>query len=209
MKKLFIVCLCLVFTSLCFADNTPIVSDDLTITVPNFIYHGALMNSTAVLKYNGNGYWYLQSLEQQKLNLNVDAYGFDADVFLAAINNYRANGAPCSSGGKSPVAWDQQLADASLGHSADMAINNYFSHTGLDGSSPWDRVSNAGFTGIPLGENIGAGYSTVSSAVEGWINSPGHCACIMDSQVTVMGYGWASKSGSQWETYHTMITGRK
>ena len=204
-----IACLCLVFASLCFADNTPIVDDDLTITLPNIVYHGSNLNCTAVLKYNANGYWYLQSLEQQKLNLNVDAYGSDADMFLAEINKYRTNGAPCSSGGKPTMAWDQQLADASLGHSADMAANNYFSHTGLDGSTPWDRVSKAGFTGSPLGENIAAGYSTVISAVAGWMNSPDHCANIMNSQVTHMGYGWARKTGSDWETYHTMITGRK
>jgi uncharacterized protein YkwD len=209
MKKLFMTCLCLVFATLCFADNTPIIADDLTITLPDINYHGSNVNYTMVLKYNANGYWYLHSLERKTLNLNVDAYGTDADAFLTEINNYRANGAPCSSGGKSPVAWDQQLADASLGHSADMAINDYFSHTGLDGSTAWDRVRNAGFTGTPLGENIAAGYSSVSSAVQGWINSPGHCANIMNSQVTVMGYGWASKSGSQWETYHTMVTGMK
>jgi uncharacterized protein YkwD len=209
LKKLFIVFLCLVFATLCFADNTPIIDDDLTITLPDIIYHGSTTNYTAVLKYNPNGYWYLHSLVQNTLNLNVDAYGFDADAFLAEINYYRVNGAPCSAGGLSPVAWDQQLADASLGHSADMAINNYFSHTGLDGSTPWVRVSQAGFTGSPLGENISAGYSTVNDAVVGWINSSGHCANIMNSQATHMGYGWARKSGSQWGTYHTMLTGRK
>ena len=167
------------------------------------------MNYTVVLKYHPNGYWYVHSLDQHKQNLNVDAYGFDAEAFLTEINHYRANGAPCSSGGKPSVAWDQILADVSLDHSADMAINNYFSHTGSDGSTPWDRVSKAGFSGSPLGENIAAGYSTVNTTVAGWINSPGHCACIMDSQITHMGYGWARKSGSQWEIYHTMITGRK
>jgi uncharacterized protein YkwD len=34
------------------------------------------------------------------------------------------------------VVWNDQLAKAAYDHSVDMNTQDYFSHTGLDGSSP-------------------------------------------------------------------------
>jgi len=31
---------------------------------------------------------------------------------------------------------------------------------------------------------------------------------IMNKNATEMGYGWASKNGTEWGIYHTMATGR-
>lgn len=80
----------------------------------------------------------------------------------------------------SPVTWNTLLEAAAQRHSNDMTNNNWFSHYGTDGSSPWDRIREAGY--YPMlsgGENIAAGYSTVLSVIEGWLKSPGHCANIM------------------------------
>ena len=205
--KYLVTILMLIFSTMCFADNTPILSEDLTITMTDVNYQGKNLGYTVTLKYNGNGSWYLYSAVPINPNLtNVDDAGYSTDAVIAEINMYRTNGAPCSAGGLTPLTWNKELSAASLDHSIDMAINNYFSHTGLDGSSPWSRVTNAGFTGTPLGENIAAGYS-VKTVVAGWINSPGHCSNIMNPQANVMGYGWAAKSQTDWGVYHTMITG--
>lgn len=206
MKRLLVLIFVLLIASVCYAgDNTAVVDKDLTITLPNAMYNNSLLNYKVVLKYNSKGYWELYSLEPIKQN--VDDYGSNTQSVLDEINKYRANGAPCSTGGKSPLSWDSNLSVAAVDHSIDMAANNYFSHTGLDGSSPWDRIDKAGFTGTPLGENIAAG-SSVATVVNSWINSPGHCSNIMNSNATLMGYGWATKSGSDWGIYHTMVTGR-
>lgn len=207
----------LLTSSFTFADNTPVVSNDLTITMPDLSYNEALLNSTIVLKYNG-ATWYLFSVTPNNPtpsptpsptpNPSVDDFGSNAASILSEINKYRAEGAPCSTGGKPPLTYDSELGLASLNHSIDMAVNNYFSHTGLDGSSPWDRVARTKFAGQPLGENIAAGYS-LSAVVKGWIDSPGHCTNIMSSSANTMGFGWASKNGSDWGVYYTMITGRK
>ena len=63
-----------------------------------------------------------------------------------------------------PVLWNTRLGDAASGHSADMAENNFLSHTGSDGLSPADRATNAGYNYARIGENIGGGQST-STAV--------------------------------------------
>ena len=54
---------------------------------------------------------------------------------------------------------------AAQGHAQDMASNNYFGHTGTDGSGLGDRAANAGFFTYPLGENIAAGFNSVQDLV--------------------------------------------
>jgi uncharacterized protein YkwD len=100
---------------------------------------------------------------------------------LDAINQARAVGRNC--GGTffpavAPLAWNDQLANAALAHSKDMAVRNFFDHTNPDGETPFDRTAKAGY-GRFTGENIAAGYGTLDAVMKGWLSSAGHCANIM------------------------------
>ncbi len=53
---------------------------------------------------------------------------------------------------------DSRLQDAATTHSLDMALNNYFSHTGSDNSTASQRIQAAGYNWNFAGENIAAGY---------------------------------------------------
>ena len=44
------------------------------------------------------------------------------------------------------VIWNDKLAKAAYDHSVDMKSNDYFSHTGLNGSSPGQRITAAGYS---------------------------------------------------------------
>lgn len=93
---------------------------------------------------------------------------------------------------------DPQLRAAAEGHSADMAAKGYFSHTSQDGRSPGDRIKAAGFAPIRTwGENIAMGQRTAESVVQGWLNSPGHKANIMNCAFTHIGVGHDPK-GPHW-----------
>ena len=50
-----------------------------------------------------------------------------------------------------------------------MAADNYFSHTGSDGSGLEDRAANDNFYTFPLGENIAAGFASIQSVVIAWM----------------------------------------
>jgi uncharacterized protein YkwD len=76
-------------------------------------------------------------------------------------------------------------------HSEDMALNNFFSHTGSDGSSAGQRISRQGYPWSTYGENIAVGYPTVSSVIQGWLGSEGHCRNLMDPDFTETGAGYA------------------
>ncbi len=92
------------------------------------------------------------------------------------------------------VHLDDRINAAAQAHSEDMLANNYFSHTGLDGSSFADRLRRAGYPD-PRSENIAMGYTNAASVMTGWMNSPGHKANILDCSAKAMGLGLA---GTYW-----------
>lgn len=103
---------------------------------------------------------------------------------------------------------DSRLRSAALVHATDMACNDFFSHTGSDGSSPADRVSAQGYSWSSVGENIYAGsgsYGSPSSAFQGWMNSPGHRANILSSTFTQIGVGYVYFADSQYRNYYVTV----
>jgi len=98
-----------------------------------------------------------------------------------------------------------QLVSAAQLHSADMGCNNYFSHTGLDGSDVGSRVQRQGYNWSTVGENIAAGYSSPTDVVAGWMNSPGHKANILSADYTEIGVGYAFGGDSQFGSYWTAV----
>jgi uncharacterized protein YkwD len=108
-----------------------------------------------------------------------------------------------------PLQWDSRLYASALGHSQDMAQQNYFSHTSLDGRSVGTRISQAGYTWHTYGENIAAGYTTPEAVVEGWMNSSGHRANILRSSFCDIGVGYAYASSSSYRRYWTQNFGRQ
>jgi uncharacterized protein YkwD len=88
---------------------------------------------------------------------------------------------------------DAKLHTAAANHSADMAANNYFSHTGLNGSTFVGRVQAAGY-GSPVGENIAWGWRTPQDVMNAWMNSAPHKANILNCSAKAIGVGVARKA---------------
>lgn len=120
-----------------------------------------------------------------------------ATEVVALVNQERA------AAGCSPLAVDPLIENAALAHSRDMARNDFFSHTGSDGSSPADRVTAQGYEWTRLGENIAAGYTSPAAVVAGWMDSPGHRANILNCDFTETGVGYYYLENDSGETnYH-------
>ncbi|WP_431997623.1 sigma-70 family RNA polymerase sigma factor [Streptomyces fungicidicus] len=109
------------------------------------------------------------------------AAGPAADV-LSLTNTERAKA------GCGPVKSDDRLARAAQLHSEDMSANDYFSHTGQNGSSFVDRAKAQGHPS-PGAENIARGQSSAASVMDAWMNSPGHRANILNCSLTSLGVG--------------------
>ncbi|MDB9373222.1 CAP domain-containing protein [Nodularia sphaerocarpa] len=76
-----------------------------------------------------------------------------------------------------PLEHNEKLAQVARNYSRQMAENNFFSHTGDDGSTLEDRVRAGGIIYWVVGENLFKGTNVpqpVKVAVDGWMESPGH-----------------------------------
>ena len=131
-----------------------------------------------------------------------------AATALARINQLRAAGADCRSGGTfAPAAaltWSALLTQSAEVQSQDMVANNFFSHTGSNGSTLSTRVTATGYTWSSLGENIAAGYPTIDAVMTGWMASDGHCANLMNSNFNQVGL--VCVPGTAADTYNTYWT---
>ncbi|WP_188856015.1 CAP domain-containing protein [Oceanobacillus indicireducens] len=76
--------------------------------------------------------------------------------------------------GLSVLDWEESALETVRAHSQDMAENNYFSHTNLEGKSPFDRLTEDAVAYQRAGENLAAGQQSSIFAHEGLMNSPGH-----------------------------------
>lgn len=86
----------------------------------------------------------------------------------------------------------QELDLAADRYSERMIAGDFFSHTDpTNGSNPGQRISQAGYNGTTWGENIAAGYTTAEAVFQGWMNSSGHRANILNPNFTHMGLGYA------------------
>jgi len=131
-------------------------------------------------------------------NTNNNAYNVNKATLLQLVNDVRSKGCTCGTTvmpAVGTVVWNDQLAKAAYDHSVDMNTQDYFSHTGLDGSSPGQRITAAGYHWSSYGENIAEGYLTEQIVMNAWLGSEGHCKNIMDGGFKDMGVG---REGNYW-----------
>lgn len=92
--------------------------------------------------------------------------------------------------GCGPLTLDARLLRAAQLHTEDMAVNNFFSHTGSNGSTLAQRVDAVGYPWSAIAENITAGHATPEAAMAGWMNSAGHCQNILNCAYVHVGIGY-------------------
>jgi uncharacterized protein YkwD len=131
---------------------------------------------------------------------------------LCLLNGERADA------GLGPLKQNAKLASAAVQHSQEMVAQQYFDHTGKDGTDPVDRIRNAGY--IPsvgtwtVGENLAWGtgaLATPKEIVAAWMKSQGHRENILRPAFKEIGFGVVtgnprSDSGSG-ATYTTTFGG--
>lgn len=103
---------------------------------------------------------------------------------LTQINRLRAQA------GAAALTLNPKLTQAAQRHAADMAANDYLSHTSRDGRSFVRRIEDSGYTNYTaLGENIAAGQRSWYEAFVAWRGSPGHRANMLSRDFKEVGLG--------------------
>jgi uncharacterized protein YkwD len=95
------------------------------------------------------------------------------------------------------LGWDEDVKVTARDHSKDMAVNNYFDHTNLEGQSPFDRMQEDNILFSIAGENLAYGQVSSIFAHEGLMNSLGHRKNILKPEYEFLGVGLAFNEKSQ------------
>lgn len=99
--------------------------------------------------------------------------------------------------GLNKLKTDWELSRVARYKSQDMKDNNYFSHTSEVYGSPFQMIKNFGISFKSAGENIAKGQKTPQAVVNGWMNSSGHRANILNKSYTKIGVGYVAE-GNYW-----------
>lgn len=99
--------------------------------------------------------------------------------------------------GLKALTYDWELARVARYKSQDMKDNGYFSHFNPTYGTPFQRIRNFGLSFRSAGENIAKGNATPQMVVNGWMNSSGHRANILNANFTHIGVGYVS-GGNYW-----------
>jgi len=111
-----------------------------------------------------------------------------AGRFYALVNGARLEN------GLAPYGWSTELAASAQRHADDLAAHRMASHTGSDGSTPAQRIAEAGYgawEGV-TGENFWTGFGTVEEAFAWFMDDPPHRANILNPRYREIGIGVAS-----------------
>jgi len=112
---------------------------------------------------------------------------------VAFINNERRRG-HCPA-----LRADGKLRAAARAHSADMATNNFVSHTGTDGSSATDRMQKAGYP-QGLSELLARGADSPQAVVRSWTRDRSDRAQLLDCDARAIGVGVAFRGKTAYWT---------
>ncbi|MBQ9348510.1 MAG: hypothetical protein IJT94_14440 [Oscillibacter sp.] len=120
---------------------------------------------------------------------------YEAEV-IRLVNAIRAQN------GLSALAADADLCRFARVKSQDMRDNGYFSHNSPTYGTPFQMMKSFGISYRTAGENIAYGYATPQAVMDGWMNSDGHRANILNASYTRIGVGYVA-DGHYWTQWFT------
>jgi len=112
--------------------------------------------------------------------------GNTENTVLSLTNSYR------SQNGVAALRLDNELCRVAQAKADDMAAKGYFSHQSPTYGSPSDMLKAFGVSYRAMGENIAKGYADANAVMQGWMNSAGHRANILNGTFTKLGVGYNS-----------------
>lgn len=122
--------------------------------------------------------------------VNTGVSSVEAEV-IRLCNNARAQN------GVGQLSTNWELSRVARYKSQDMRDKRYFSHTSPTYGSPFAMINAFGISYRTAGENIAMGQKTAQQVFNGWMNSPGHRANILNGSFKQIGVGYVL-DGNYW-----------
>jgi uncharacterized protein YkwD len=126
----------------------------------------------------------------------------DANATSFAVDVIRLVNVERAKAGVGALTNQPQLTQSSQKHSIDMGCKFFLSHTGSDGTSPFDRMIGFGYPYATAAENVAAGYATPAEVVTVWMSSDPHRKNILKPDFTEIGIGYVYNPGDSTKYYH-------
>jgi uncharacterized YkwD family protein len=120
-------------------------------------------------------------------------HDYELDTFFFTNEKRAANGLK-------PFILHIKLSQVARDKSKDMLDKQYFNHDSPTYGSPFKMMKDYGIHYSYAGENIAAGHPTPVNVVNGWMDSPGHRANILNKSFTHIGIGYI-KGNQGYGTY--------
>lgn len=135
------------------------------------------------------------------------------EATLHHINLLRAAGAHCGSKGyfkpAPPLAWHAALERTAQQYAAEAAARGNVAHQGLDGAQVGERVLREGYAWWRVGENLAAGSDTAEATLAQWMQSPAHCANLMNPEFFEVALAGSQRPGSRYGWFWVMVLGTR
>jgi len=166
------------------------------------VFNGAHQLQATVFDHAGNS-------KTKKIIVHVlNAGGLSTQVeqdLLALINAERANR------GLTTLIFNSNISKAARGHAQDMADNNFYSHSGWNGSTLGDRLTAAGYAWTYAAENLYAGvYSTTAAEVyNSWMGNFTQRSIMLDPIMRDAAVGFGYSFQSTYKHYWVLNVGRQ
>ena len=149
--------------------TSEIIQANPQVSDPNLIYPGQVLNIPQI---------------------SISVTTFEAEV-VRLVNDIRRQN------GLKPLTENWELSRVARYKSQDMLDNRYFAHNSPTYGTPFQMMKSFGLSFHTAGENIAKGYSTPQAVVNGWMNSSGHRANILNAGYTQIGVGYVAQ-GHYW-----------
>ena len=124
---------------------------------------------------------------------------WDLKTALKDVNTYRAQHKV------NPLKLNRQLITASQAHSNDLAHFGGAAHEGSDGKFHDTRLDRVQYAFSISLENVATGQRSWETALQGWKDSPGHNANLLNPDVTEIGISLTYEPKTTYLTYWTML----
>jgi len=120
-----------------------------------------------------------------KINPNILGYASNISIQeVVNLTNQKRIAA-----GISTLLLNQELSAAAYSKGRDMIDKDYWAHVAPDGTQPWKFFNDFGYKYKYAGENLARDFSSASTAMDAWMNSPTHRENILNPKYKEIGIG--------------------
>ncbi|MDB5178498.1 MAG: hypothetical protein JWN01_441 [Patescibacteria group bacterium] len=147
--------------------------------------HGLAVMAVLILGVQASAYA-LQPASARLVGGSGHVLAYASDITPVDLLNQ--TNAERAAAGLPALRLDSRLNQSASLKAGNMFAEDYWAHVSPSGIQPWYWFNQAGYPYKYAGENLAKDFDTSAGATQGWMNSPGHRANILNANYTDVGF---------------------